>query len=50
MRSCALLNSIYLNLLVDVLQELNKSNFKFQYDMVDITTISATIDTTISIL
>ena len=40
----------YLNSLVDVLQELNKLNIKFQYDMVDITTISATIDITISIL
>ena len=40
----------YLNLLVDVLQELNKLNIKFQYDMVDITTISATIDITISSL
>jgi hypothetical protein len=37
----------YLNLLVDVLQELNELNIKFQYDMVDITTISATIDFTI---
>ena len=51
MRSCALLNSIsYLNLLVDVLQKLNKLNIKFQYDMVDATTISATIDIIISIL
>ena len=40
----------YLNLLVDVLKMLNKLNIKFQYDMVDITTISATIDITISIL
>ena len=46
MRSCALLNSIYLNLLVDVLQELNKLNIKFQFDMVDITTISATYNLT----
>ena len=40
----------YLNFLVDVLQELNKLNIKFQYDMVDITTSSATINNTISIL
>ena len=46
MRSCALLNSIYLNLLVDVLQELNKLNIRFQFDMVDITTISATYNLT----
>ena len=39
-----------LNLLVHVLQELNKLNIKFQYDMVDITTISKTINITISIL
>ena len=37
MRSCAILN-----LPLDVLQELTyKLNIKFQYDMVDITTISA---------
>jgi hypothetical protein len=33
----------YLNLLVDVLIVLNKLNIKFQYDMVDITTMSVTI-------
>ena len=49
MRSCALLNFIYFNLLANFLQELNELNIKFQYDMVDITTISATIDITISI-
>ena len=38
-----------LNLLVDGLQELTKLNIKFQYEMVDIITISATIDITISI-
>ena len=47
---CSFKFHFYLNLLVDVLQELNKLNIKFQYDMVDITTISATIDITISIL
>ena len=40
----------FLNLLVDVLQELNKLNIKFHYIMVDITIISAIIDITISIL
>ena len=40
----------YTNLLVDVVHELNKLNIKFQHDMVDVTTISATIDITISIL
>ena len=39
-----------MNLLVDVLQKLNKLNIKFQYDMVDITTISTTIDIIVSIL
>ena len=38
------------NLLVDVLQELNKLNIKFQCDMVAITTISTNINITISIL
>jgi len=40
----------YLNLLVDYLQEVSKLSIKFQYDMVDITTFSATIDIIISIL
>jgi hypothetical protein len=39
----------YLNLPLNVLQEFNKLNIKFQYDMVDIKTISATIDITIFI-
>ena len=39
----------YLNLLVDVLHKMNKLNIIFQYDMVDVTTISATINITISI-
>ena len=47
---CSFKFHFYLNLFVDVLQELNKLNIKFQYDMVDITTISAIIDITISIL
>jgi hypothetical protein len=47
---CSFKFLFYLNLLVDVLQELNTLNIKFQYDMVDITTISATINITISIL
>jgi hypothetical protein len=38
-----------LNLLEDVLQELIKLNMKFKYDMVDITTINAIINLTISI-
>ena len=38
----------YLNLLTNVLQDLNELNIKFQYDIVDITTTSATIDITIS--
>ena len=40
----------YLNLIVDILQELNKLNIKFQYNIIDITTISATSKITISIL
>ena len=40
----------YLNLLIDVLHESNKLNVEFQYDMVDITTISAAINITLSIL
>ena len=40
-----------MNLLVDVLQELNKLNVKLRYNiLVDITTISATIGIIISIL
>ena len=51
MRSCVFFKfHFYLNLLVVVLQDLNKLNIKFQYDNVDITTIDATIDITISIL
>ena len=50
MRICALLNSIYSNLLVDVLQELNNLNINCQHDIIDITIIGATIDITISIL
>ena len=46
---CSQVLKVYLNLLVDVLQELNKLNNKFQFDTVDITTISTIIDTTISI-
>ena len=34
----------YLNLLVDVLHALNELIIKFQYDMVDVTTISTTIN------
>ena len=47
---CCFKFQFYLNLLVDVLQKLNKLNIKFQYDMVDITTISTTIDIIVSIL
>ena len=47
---CSFIFRFYLNLLVDVLQELNKLNLKFQYDIVDITTITATINITILIL
>jgi hypothetical protein len=43
---CSFKFHFYLNLPLDVLQELNKLNIKFQYDMVDITAISATIDIT----
>ena len=39
-----------LNLLVGILQELSTLNIKIQHDMVDITTTSATIDTTVFIL
>ena len=39
-----------LNLVVDVLAELNKLNQKFQYDLVDISTIGSTLDSSISIL
>ena len=47
---CSFKFHFYLNLLVDVLEELNKLNIKIQCNMVDITTIRATIDITISIL
>ena len=44
---CLFILHSLLNLLVDLLQELNKLNINFCYDIVDITTISATIDITI---
>ena len=47
---CSFKFHIYLNLLVDVLHELNKLNINFQYDMVDVTNMSATINITILIL
>ena len=47
---CYFIYHFYLNFLVDGLQELNTLNIKLQYDMVDNTTISATIDITILIL
>ena len=39
---CSFQFHFYLNLLVDVLIKLNKISIKIQYDMVDITAISAT--------
>ena len=47
---CSFEFHFYLNFLVDVLHELNKLNIKFQYDMINVTTISAAINITISIL
>ena len=47
---CSFKFHFYLYLLVDVLQAFNKLVIKFQYDMVDITIISATINIIISIL
>ena len=44
---CLFILHSLVNLLVDLLQELNKLNINFCYDIVDITTISATIDITI---
>ena len=46
---CSFRFHFYLNFLVDVLQELNKLDIKYQHDTVDITTINATIDITNSI-
>ena len=43
-------SNIYLNLLVDVFQELNKLNIHFQYDMVVITNNTAIINIIISTL
>ena len=40
----------FINLLADVLNELNKLNRKFQFDIVDITSIASTIDVTINLL
>jgi hypothetical protein len=36
-------------MLADILSELNKVNHKFQFDLVDITSIASTIDVTISL-
>ncbi len=36
-------------MLADILSELNKVNRKFQFDLVDITSIASTIDVTISL-
>ena len=47
---CSFKFHFYLNLLVDVLHELDKLNIKFQYDMVDVTNISATINIIILIV
>ena len=41
---------LFIHLLVDVLLELNKLNRKFQFDLVDITSIASTIDVTINLL
>jgi hypothetical protein len=37
-------------MLVDVLCELNKSNKKFQYDLVDITSIGSGLEVCVSVL
>ena len=51
MRPCVSFKfQFYLNLLVEVLHELHNLNINFQHDMVDVTTINATIDITMSIL
>ena len=47
---CSFIFHVCLNLLVDVSQEFKILNIKFSYDIMDITTISATIDITILIL
>ena len=40
----------HFSLVIDFLHELNKLNIKFQHDMVDVTTIRASINLTMSIL